>query len=220
MASQSLKKLNRIHRELLNRVEDRDENVITEEGLIRAIEDIAGMTERTVNKYRNLLISRDRIEQMEEGFRVLPIEEGDDSPDVTLAGETAQVQATIDAQLKKKAQQQGMNFSKTLETALMDRVMDWEKYFKRVHGWSLNKQEIEFIRRLVEHPDDLETADCVRPGSVDKEEYVSRRTGLREEFYKEIFDKKYMHPRYREHIEDLRQKSFRFLNHDSTWSDW
>lgn len=212
MKSQSLKKLDLIHQEIFEKSREEDEeNKISRDKIRRVIEDVAGMTDSIVEKYLGLLKDRDRISELEEDVFVVEAP-GDVEADVDLTDKSAQVQVTIDQNVKDMAKEQGLNISQVTEDALLDRLVDWQDFFKKTLNEELSEKEVEFVRRLANHPENLQDSEAVHPAHIDHEEYKRRRGKLRREIYREVFGENYPEKPLNEYIDDLRKVAFRLVN--------
>lgn len=200
MASRGKKKVQRIHRALwekaqeespLRQVDFRDADMI--------VGDIAGYDDRTKDKYFEILKRKGIIEEKISKLGRFRISKPE-SEEVERKGLSEKTVLSIDQGLKEEAKDYGLNLSNLLEQAIVERVKDMEEYVNEIMENDYDDNEVEMIRKLVDH-------DLYKKGGAPEDEH--NKDKQRRHFYKDIFDVDKMTSEEHDHLEELRKRAFK-----------
>ena len=174
------KNIEDIRRELEDKAEQTDPyDEIDEKQLKKAIYNNAGMSDRTVRRYKNKMEELGIIQEFnlpgdEQDVQLYKVDKRrmDERDQPELTGSKKSVYLSVDEGVLDKAEALNLNKSALLEKAVMNQVSSFEDMINRKIPEQVSSDEADFIYEMIMH-------DCYLDGTKDS---------LRRELYIEHFD--------------------------------
>lgn len=196
MTKPFLQTLNQIHKKCWKESDDRGR--INPDQIKNIIKKEAGYT--VVDKYWDELHNFERIEQIPEEQKWIVTKPEEAGLNLEQTGEKKVKQVMIPEEIIQVAEQYGINFSAVMTEKLIEEVSNKEQFIEDYLGDNYNEKETEYIFEL------LKNKLYTKQG--DKRE-MSRRNKRRRQIYRKIFSPEHITSEEAEHIEELRQQTFK-----------
>lgn len=190
-------KAGRIHRKLWDMAQDNDGCVVHENDVEDVIKNVAGMSPRTIDNYKDALVDMGYVERSADKFTV--VEPEGSSVEYNDDGGVKTKHLSAPRNLVEQAENLGLSLSGVFADALLERMRAKKQFVTDALDNDFSEAEVEFMWKLVSH-------DVYMVASDDDAE--QDRQDVRDEIYSDVFGVDELSIEDYERLERLRSEAF------------